>query len=672
MTENNDELIWTPSPEFASRSGLARFTEWLESERGLYFEDYRALWSWSVDDLDAFWQSIWDYFEVESSVDPAAVLGDRTMPGAQWFPGARVNFARHVLRQRRDGVTAIVHQSELRPMAELGWSELADRVATLGEFLRRHGVRPGDRVAAVLPNTPEAMTTLLASTAVGAIFSGCSPDFGQQTILDRFQQIEPRFLFVCDGYRFGGKNFDRRELARRLITELPSVETVVFMPYLFGRDTVLDAPNLIGWDEALSDQPVSIDAFEFEDVAFDHPLWIVYSSGTTGVPKAMVHSHGGVTLEYLKSAHLHLNLGPQSRLFFYTTTGWMMFNALFTSLMAGGQVVLYDGNPMAPEVDNLWQIADASGATVFGASPAFVEAMKKHNVRPKDRYTLARLEMVMLSGSPASSATFRWFKDAVKDDLWVTSQSGGTDIVSGFVGSVPTLPVYAGEIQARYLGCDVQVLDEQGGELIGEVGELVVKKPMPSMPIHFWGDPQGERYRDSYFDKYPGRWRHGDFMVINERGSCAILGRSDATLNRHGVRIGTAEIYRIVETVDGIADSLVVDLERPDGTHYMPLFVSMGPEAIFSSETVQALRTALRTQGSPRHVPDEIIEVPEIPYTLTRKKLEVPLRKILVGVPVAEAVSMDAVANPACVEWFVRWASQTGLTDSKSAGRSSG
>lgn len=655
MAVQEGDLLWTPGQEFAQSSQIALFMDWLRQHKGLDFADYGTLWQWSVDCIEDFWAALWSYFEIDSSTPYDCVLQQRVMPGAVWFPGARVNFAKHVLRKGRRGRPAIHHRSEIRPPATLNWEDFRDQVATLAEALRRLGIRPGDRVVSTLPNTPEAVIALLATTAIGAIWSACSPDFGSRSILDRFQQIQPKLLFAVDGYRFGDKDFDRRDELAKLIDGLPSLEHLVFLPDL-DRNAPRPTPHARYWSELMAERPVRYEDFQFEDVAFAHPLWILYSSGTTGLPKAITHSHGGMTLEMLKVIHFHANQTEDSCLFFYTTTGWMMFNFMVMGLCSGGTIVLYDGNPLVPDVERLWKLAAEHRVTMFGASPTFVQLMMKANVRPSQKFDLSAMQSVLLGGSPATPESFEWFYQEVKRDLWVTSQSGGTDICSAFVGASPTLPVYAGEIQTRLLGVDAHALDDEGRPLIDSVGELVIGKPMPSMPIYFWGDMENRRYRESYFDVYPGKWRHGDFFKVNRRGGCYIYGRSDSTLNRAGVRIGTAEIYRIVENVDGVQDSLVVNLDLPGGNFFMPMFIVPKPGHRLDADMERRITQALRTQGSPRHVPDRYFEIEAVPYTLTGKKLEVPVRKILLGASPDKVASRDAMMNPATLDYFVSFA----------------
>src|ERR1700729_1879571 len=544
------QLLWTPSPEFVARSNVARYMTWLEESRKLDFADYEALRKWSVTDIEAFWASIWDYFRVQSAAPYTRVLDCRIMPGAKWFEGSRVNYAEHLLRHELTAGPADVafhHLTETRSLKTMGWAELAGKVRILATQLRKLGLKPGDRIVSYMPNLPETAIAMIATIAVGAIWSSAAPEFGVKTVIERFAQIEPKLLFAADGYRFGGKDFSRHAEVRNIAHALPSLEHIVWLPYLDEQAEPKNIPNALRWSDFFDHPNVPRHGFEFEHVAYDHPIWILFSSGTTGLPKAIMHSHVGVLVEHLKLMHFHLGLGLGSNMFFYSTTGWMMFNLLVAALLTGSSATLYGGNPAYPTPDLLWKLAADTGATLFGASPTFVQMMEKAGLEPGKTFDLSRLECAMAAGAPSTPETFAWFYKGVKQDLWVTSQSGGTEICSGFVGASPTLPVYAGEIQTRMLGMDVHSWSDDGKPLIDEVGELVVTKPFPSMPIRFWNDAGGKRYHESYFDTFPGVWRHGDFIKINSRGGCYIYGRSDSTLNRFGVRIGTAEIYRAVE-----------------------------------------------------------------------------------------------------------------------------
>jgi acetoacetyl-CoA synthetase len=651
MTEG--ELLWTPDPAAVEASQVARFMRWLAAERGLTFTTYEDLWRWSVSDLDGFWSAIWTFFEVRSETPYTQVVDRHTMPGAIWFAGSRVNYAEHALRREEaadDDEVALVHSSELRPLATTTWHELGDQVRRLATRLRALGVQPGERVAAYLPNIPETVVAMLAVTAIGAVWSSAAPEFGARTVIDRFAQIEPALLLVADGYRFGGKDFDRTDEIRTILAALPTVRTVVWLPYLHPAATTPPVPGALRWDELLAGPPVARETFAFTRVDERHPLWILFSSGTTGLPKAIAHSHVGNLVEHLKSTALGQDLSPQTRMFFYTTTGWMMFNALCSALLAGSSIVLYDG----PEL--LWRLAEEGRATTFGASPTYVQLMQKARIVPRERFDLSALRGVLLTGSPVTPEATAWFYANVKTDLAVTSPSGGTELCAGLVGGTPLLPVRAGEIQARLLGMDVHAWNEDGEDVIDEVGELVVTSPSPSMPLHFWNDPGDVRYRETYFERFPGVWRHGDFIKINQRGGAYIYGRSDATLNRFGVRIGSSEIYRAIERLDAVADSLVVCLERPGGAFYMPLFVKLAPGAVLDDALRAEIVATLRRDCSPRHVPDEIHAVEAIPYTLTGKKMEIPVRRILGGTPPDKAASPDAMMDPRALSWYVAFA----------------
>jgi len=651
-------LLWTPSAAQVSDANLTAFLAWL-ADRGHAFGSYDALWQWSVTDLDGFWQAIWDYTGIECSALPHRVLGQREMPGAEWFPGARLNYAQHVLRRERPGETALLSASEAAGPHSLDWAELAGQVRILGTRLRAMGVRPGDRVASCLPNIPHAVIAMLATTSIGAIWASCSPDFGWRGVLDRFRQLTPKVLFCADGYQYGGKRFDRSDELRQIIDSLGSLgslEQVIWLPYLNASGGSVPARDALTWDQVLDHPPVPAAQFEFEQVPFAHPLWILFSSGTTGLPKAIVHGHGGILIEQLKLQTLHMDLRPGDRMLFFTTTGWMMWNFLVSSLLLGVCPVLYDGSPTYPGPETLWRLAQECSVAFFGSSPAFVEIMSQAGFVPKQRYELPALRAIMPAGSPVSAECTAWFYQNVKQDVWVCTGSGGTDVCSGFVGGVPTKPVYAGEIQARHLGVDARAFNERGESVVDEVGELVITAPMPSMPVGLWGDTDGALYRESYFAQFPGVWRHGDFFRINSRGGSFVLGRSDATLNRQGVRIGTAEVYRALSTIEEVEDALIVNLDLDGGQFFMPLFVKLADELVLDAALEQKIADRLRREYTPRHVPDRIVQVPAIPVTLTGKKMEVPVRRILLGVPADEAANRNAMANPGSLDFYVRYA----------------
>jgi acetoacetyl-CoA synthetase len=584
MTEpvREGSLLWTPTATQAADANLTAFLGWL-ADRGRSFDSYDAAWQWSVTDLEGFWQAIWDYSGIEysgieCSAPPERALGHRDMPGAEWFPGARLNYAQHILRRERPGHAAVLSVTESAPLASMDWAELAGQVRIVGTRLRAMGVRPGDRVASYLPNVPQAVIAMLATTSIGAIWASCSPDFGWRGVLDRFRQLTPKVLFCVDGYQYGGKRFDRSDELRQIIGGLGSLERVIWLPYLnpaAAAPAAAPAGAALAWDELLDHPDVPAALFEFEQVPFAHPLWILFSSGTTGLPKAIVHSHGGILIEQLKLQTLHMDLRPGDRMLFFTTTGWMMWNFLVSSLLLGVCPVLYDGSPTYPGPETLWRLAQECGVAFFGASPAFVDLMSAAGFVPRQWYELPALRAIMPAGSPVSAECTAWFYRNVKQDVWVCTGSGGTDVCTGFVGGVPTAPVYAGEIQARHLGVDARAFNERGESVVDEVGELVITAPMPSMPVGLWGDADGLLYRESYFAHFPGVWRHGDFFRINSRGGSFVLGRSDATLNRQGVRIGTAEVYRALAAIKEIDDALIVNLDLADGKFFMPLFVKL-------------------------------------------------------------------------------------------------
>jgi acetoacetyl-CoA synthetase len=590
------------------------------------FSDYHELWRWSVEDLDGFWGALWDWFGIDAPYD--SVLGSREMPGAEWFPGAELSYVEQLFRGARAGETAIVHASESQPLAELSWDELADKVARCAAGLRRLGVERGDRVVAYLPNVAETVVAFLATASIGATWSSAAPEFGTPTVVDRFKQIEPKVLLAIEEYTYGGKTFDKREAISELEKEIPSIEHTVLVPS--------------GWDELLSEEA----ELEFCQVPFDHPLWVLYSSGTTGLPKAIVQGHGGILLEHMKKSRLHSDLDGDDRFFWFTTTGWMMWNFLVGGLLSGSAIVLYDGRP---DPDKIWDFVEKVGVTCFGTSAGFIGACMKNDVKPPD---LPALRSIGSTGSPLPVEGFEWVYEHVKEDVWLFSTSGGTDLCTAFVGGCPLKPVYAGELQARSLGASVEAWNEDGEEVgVGEVGELVITQPMPSMPLFFWGDDDGERYRESYFEPYPGIWRHGDWIEITEHGGAIISGRSDSTINRGGVRMGTSEIYSAVEGVSEVKDSLVVDVDEE-----MSLFVVLGDDAKLEDDLVDEIKKRIREHCSPRHVPDRILKVPEVPRTLSGKKLEVPVKKILQGTPPKEAADPDSLENPGALDTFVELA----------------
>ena len=655
MTEATEgTLLWEPSEEFKENANVSRYREWLEKKKGLSFDDYGELWEWSVTELEEFWASIWEYSDVRASKPYTQVLSGREMPGAKWFEGAELNYAEHVFRNAKEDEPAVLHQSELRPLSETSWRELEDKVGALAEGLKGLGVERGDRVVAYLPNVPEALIAFLACASLGAVWSSCSPDFGVGSVVDRFAQIEPKVLLAVDGYRYGGKDFDRTEVAARLQEEIPALEKTIVLPYLTEEPDTSALENVVFWDELLSGNEGA--ELAFEQVPFDHPLWVLYSSGTTGLPKAIVQGHGGILLEHLKKIHLHIDLKPEDRFFWFTTTGWMMWNLLVSGLLSGSTILTYDGNPGYPDMNALWEFAQETAMTCFGTSAGYLTSCMKAGIEPGRNFDLSALKSIGSTGSPLPPEGFDWIYENVKRDLWLFSTSGGTDLCTAFVGGVPLLPVRSGELQARSLGAKVEAYDEEGNSLVDEVGELVITEPMPSMPLYLWNDPEGERLRESYFDKYPGVWRHGDWIKIKPEGSAVIYGRSDSTINRGGVRMGTSEIYRAVDTVEEVQDSLVIDIQKQNGEAYMPLFVVLEEGAELDEDLVGKIKKSIRETTSPRHVPDEIQAVPDVPRTLNGKKLEVPVKKILAGTPPEEAVSKDSLSNPDSLDTFVELA----------------
>lgn len=653
--------LWVPSAQRRREARITRYMEWLREHRGLAFTDYDSLWRWSVDDLTGFWSSIMAFFHVQAEGSTDVVLARRTMPGARWFPDVKLNYGANVFRNATPHRPALLFKSEARPqLTAVSWEELARDTAALADALRSAGVKRGDRVAAFLPNIPEAVVGLLACASIGAVWSSCSPDFGAPSVLDRFRQIEPKVLLAVDGYRYNGKPFDKRDVVAELQRELPGLERTVIVPYLHPQGDGVKLEEATTWDAFLGPHRREGGFPSFEPVPFDHPLWILYSSGTTGLPKPIVQGHGGIVLEHLKAIAFHMDLSPGDRLFWFTTTGWMMWNFIVGGLLEGIVPVLYDGSPSYPDMMVLWRLAEEARITCFGTSAAYISACMRQGVTPSGQVDLKALRSVGSTGSPLSPEGFQWVYEHVKDDVMLASISGGTDVCTAFVGSCPLLPVYAGEMQCRFLGAKVEAFDEAGRSVADQVGELVITEPLPSMPLYFWNDEDGERLRESYFSMYPGVWRHGDWIKITRRGSCIIYGRSDSTINRHGVRMGTSEIYRAVELVPEVADSLVIDLEGLGGKSFMPLFVVLRDGTVLDETLKAAIKDVIRRRVSPRHVPDAVYAVPDIPRTLNGKKLEVPVRKILLGVPPEKAVNPDSLANPQSLDVFVRLAQEWG------------
>ncbi len=654
-------ILWEADAERRAGLNITKFITWL-SGRGQHFTGYQDLWEWSVTDLAGFWQAIADYFELIMEGECKEVVSADPMPRTRWFVGTRMNYAEHILRNENNGDPSRVmlhHSSELRLSATMSWAETCGAVRKLATKMREMGIVPGDRIVAYMPNIPETFIAMLATTAIGATWSSAAPEFGPQTVIDRFSQIEPKLIFACNGYRYGGKDFDRTADLSRILSSLPSAKTLVMLDYLpEAKKQPEFSGEILDWNELFGGPDVARNDFKYTRVASDHPLWILFTSGTTGLPKPIVQGHHGVVLEHYKSAAFHFELQEGGALFFYSTTGWMVWNTLTWGLLMNGRAVMYDGHPAYPDARLLWRISEEVKASVMGVSPTYIQIVKQQDIHPCTEFNLNALRAIMLVGSPSTPETFEWVMNEVKADIWASSQSGGTEFCSGLLAGSTLLPTRAGEIQAPALGVDACAFDDDGNVLTNEVGELVIRKPMPSMPLYFWGDKNFARYTASYFEEWPGIWRHGDRVKFNDHGGIFVLGRSDATLNRYGVRIGSAEIYRTMEGIADVIDSLIICIEDGKGGFYMPLFVKMAAGKTCTDEFKKEIVKRLRSERSPRHVPDEIVEVPDIPVTLTGKKMEVPVRKILLGSTIDKVASRDATRNPIALEWFVDFAKQ--------------
>jgi acetoacetyl-CoA synthetase len=647
-------LLWEPGQEVIKRANMTQYMQWLASEKGLSFQDYNSLWQWSVTEIEEFWQSLWEFFDIQASKPFSGVLTERKMPGAEWFKGAELNYAEHVFRNRSADRPALVFKSEIQPLTELSWDELHQKVSSIAAALRSMGVRRGDRVVAYMPNIPQTVVAFLACASIGATWSSCSPDFGTRSVVDRFKQIEPKVLFAVDGYQYGGKSFDLRPAVGELQQSLASLEKTVLVPYLKPDAEPDGLDKVLMWDDVLRVDGKLL----FEQVPFDHPLWVVYSSGTTGLPKGLVHGHGGILLELMKFSRLHMDIQPGDRFFWFSTTGWVMWNILQGSLLQGATPILYDGSPGYPDLNVLWDLAAQSKMTFFGTSAAYLTGCMQAGLEPGQKFDLSNLKAIGSTGSPLPVDGFKWVYERVNSDILLGSTSGGTDPCTGFLGSCPLLPVRAGELQCRCLGVNARAYNENGRSLTDEVGELVITEPMPSMPLYLWNDPDNRRYHESYFEMYPGVWRHGDWVRFSARGSGVVLGRSDSTINRLGVRMGSSEIYAVVEDLPEVADSLVIGVETPAGKYFMPLFIVTQKGVDLDEALKEKINTKIRSALSPRHVPDNIFAIPEVPRTLNAKKLEVPVKKILAGIPVEKAVNVDSMSNPKAIDFFVKLASE--------------
>jgi acetoacetyl-CoA synthetase len=635
MTQAPDALAvpqWQPTARDIADARVTDFTRFVQQRTGASLDDYQSLWQWSVDDPAAFWGSLWEYFEL--GAPPDCVLDNAEMPGARWFPGVRMNYVDQIMRNARSDRPAILHVSEDRQVTELSWHQLLGRTAAFAQTLRSHGVAAGDRVVGYLPNIPEAIIAFLATASIGAIWSACGQDYSAKAALDRLGQLEPVVLVAADGYRYGGKSHDKRDDVATLRAGLPTLRATVLASELTTE--------------------VHADDLDTLPVDFDHPLWILFSSGTTGLPKGIMHGHGGVVLEHLKAIALQSDIDADDTFFWYTSPSWMMWNFQVAGLLVGATIVCYDGSPSYPRPDALWDIASRVGATVLGTSPGYVLGCAKAGAVPRTDHDLSDLRTVGITGSSLPPSSSLWLRDNVGERVQVASISGGTDVVSAFIGGVRTVPVWPGELSAPYLGVALDAWDESGKPVRGEVGELVITKPMPSMPIAFWNDADGSRYRSAYFEMFPGVWRHGDWITITGHGSIIVHGRSDSTLNRHGIRMGSADIYQAVERLPEIAEALVIGAEQPDGGYWMPLFVVLADDAELTDELCDRIRRTIREEVSPRHVPDDILVAPGVPHTRTGKKLEVPIKKLLQGADPGRIVERSAVDDPALLDWYAK------------------
>ncbi|MFC7746802.1 acetoacetate--CoA ligase [Lentibacillus kimchii] len=647
-------LLWEPSEKRKQQSNIYDYMNWLREHKNLHFTDYDALWQWSVDEVEDFWASIWAYFNIQAKDPYETVLTSHEMPGAQWFPEATINYTEHIFRNWDETEPAIIHASELRETEHVTWQKLYQDTAGLQQTLKNLGVVKGDRVASYAPNIYESIVAFLATASLGAIWSSASPEFGVQSVTDRFQQIEPKVMITVDGYRYGGKDFDRIDVVETIQSALPALEATIVIPYLQDEPTITGLKNVMMWDGAVA---VS-GTLTYEHVSFNEPLWILFSSGTTGKPKPIVQSQGGILLEHLKALTFHVDLHKGDRFFWFTTTGWMMWNFLVGGLLTGSTIILYDGSPGYPNKRMLWQFAQDTKMSVFGTSASFITGCMKDGIEPGKEFDLRHLENISSTGSPLPPEGFQWCYDHVKEDVWIASSSGGTDVCTAFILGAPILPVYAGELQCRGLGAKIESFDDQAEPQIEEVGELVLTEPFPSMPIYFWNDPDGSRMHDSYFDVFPGIWRHGDYLKITDRHTCVIYGRSDATINRGGIRIGTSEIYRAVDHVSAVNDSIMVDVPKEDGESYTPLFVLMKDGEELTDDVRKTIKQQIRENCSPRHTPSVIHEVPDLPKTLNGKKLEIPIKKILTGQAAENVVNRGSLSNPDSLDYFVQLAGQ--------------
>ncbi|PAV30502.1 acetoacetate--CoA ligase [Virgibacillus profundi] len=647
-------LLWEPNESWKQQSNIYDYMNWLKVHKNKELEDYHSLWEWSVNDIESFWESQWEYFDIQSDHPYKTILTSHQMPGAKWFPGATINYTEHIFRNRQMDKPAVIYKSESRSTAEVTWKQLYENTAALQQTLKDLGVQKGDRVVAYVANIYESIVAFLATASLGAVWSSASPDFGTQSVIDRFRQIEPKVMITVDGYCYSGKSFDRTEVVEKIQSALPTLKATIAIPYLHENPDFSNLKNVILWNDAIHSNEQR--ALIYEYVEFNDPLWVLFSSGTTGKPKPIVQSQGGILLEHLKALTFHVDLGEDDRFFWFTTTGWMMWNFLVGGLLTGSTIILYDGNPAYPDKKMLWKFAEETKMTVFGTSASYLTACMKDEIKPSDEFDLSHLKNISSTGSPLPPEGFNWCYENVKQDLWIASVSGGTDVCTAFILGAPILPVYAGELQCRGLGAKIESFQDNGEPKIEEIGELVLTEPFPSMPIYFWNDESGGRLHESYFDVFPGIWCHGDYLKITDRHTCVIYGRSDATINRGGIRIGTSEIYRAVDQVKEVSDSLIVDIPTDDGESFTPLFLVMKEGHTLTEEIKQAIKKQIRTQCSPRHVPTGFYEVSYLPKTLNGKKLEIPVKKILMGKPVDKVVNKGSLGNEKALDFFIEFA----------------
>ena len=642
------EALWRPSHDFINQSNLKKYEHFLASNYQLSFASYQQLWEWSTTYTDLFWESIWHFFEILHDGTIHDITNGLSMPGTRWFPGTRLNYAEHLFRHQNPDRPGLIFTNERKEIQLISWREIEKIVIALREYLRSKGVGQGDRVVAYLPNIPEAVMSFMAVNSLGAIWSCCSMDFGWKTVVDRFSQIEAKAIIVADGYYYKNRDFDRTSEIAKIISNLPTIEQIILISNI-SLDNQIDQYQK--WDEITLDRFPGV--LEFRRVPFDHPIWILYSSGTTGKPKAITHSHGGMLLEHLKYLSFHNDVKPGENFFWFTTTGWMMWNFLQASMLVGGIPVLYEGSPSYPDLSVLWELSEELPIHHFGTSAPYLTALMNAELALGKKYDLSGLRSIGSTGAPLPPDAFEYVYEKISEEVWLCSMSGGTDVCTAFVGGIPYHPVIKGHIQGRALGCALFAYDHNGRSVHEILGEMVIDKPMPCMPLYFWNDPDHSRYRQAYFEEYPGKWRHGDFIKIFSDGSLVIRGRSDATLNRKGIRIGTAEIYDVINSFSEIEDALILNLEEEDGKDVMPLFVVMSDQFTLDEDLRQQIRLTLRKNCSPRHVPDIILEVPDIPYTLSGKKMEVPVKRLFMALEGKKTLSLDAVKNPEAMQYFI-------------------